>query len=1069
VSGYLLRDPRVFVLVIGVITVAGLGAYHTLPRLEDPKLTNRFAMILTPLPGADAERVEAEVTEPLERELLELDEIWKLQSVSRRGLSVLMIDLRDEIDAAGAESAWTRVRDRLEDARRHLPAEAGRSEFEDDQVGAKALIVAITWTAGGTQGAASAEGAGEPSLVLLGRLGERLEDRLRRLEGTDRTEVVGGAEARLRVTVDRAAMARLGLSAEALSRRVAAADPKLSAGALRDGEAEFIVEVAGEVESLDRLRGIVLASDPDGRVTRLGDVARVERGVTEPVRSMAVLDGRRGVVVTATVLDGHRVDRWAASAREVVQRFERETASGLDVSIVYDESRYTEARLSELQLNFALAVASVIFVVLLMMGWRAAVLVGATLPVTALMVLSGMAVLGMPIHQMSVTGLIIALGLLIDNAIVMVDAYGARRRDGAARGEAVTATVRRLAGPLAGSTATTVLAFTPIAIMPGPAGEFVGGIAWSVILAIVSSFALAMTVTPAAAALLDRAAGKAAGQTASPSARQAAPWWVRGVTWPRGAAAARRGVGLVMRRPWLGVGASLVGPAIGFVLAAGLTEQFFPPTERDQFNLQLWTSEQSSLEATRRATERASAVLHEHPRVEAVHWFIGTSVPRFYYNLPGGQDDQARFAQAMVRLDRAGDSGSVIRWAQRELSARLPESMPIAMQLEQGPPFDAPVELKLMGPDTRRLASLGERARRILAADPDVVATRTTLARASAKAMVSFDDAVLRQVGLTHREAARQLAAATEGAVGGALIEQTETMPITVRMPEGERRGRASFDAITLHGPGGAVIPLSAAATVRFVPETSVIERENGERRNRVFGFLPAGVLPAEVLARYRSSLDEAGFAPPPGYRMAWGGESDGRNRAVSNLMASIAVIVTLAVSVLVLSVGSFRLTGLVAVVGVASVGVGLGALALAGRPFGFMAIVGAMGLIGVAINDSLVVLAAVKADPGARAADPEALAEVVMHESRHVLSTTLTTAAGFMPLIVAGGGIWPPMAIVIAGGVFGATLLALVLAPAGYRILYTAPAALRRGVRAAGRPGDSGRRTRVDAEPRPA
>ncbi|MEN1678045.1 MAG: efflux RND transporter permease subunit, partial [Planctomycetota bacterium] len=242
-----------------------------------------------------------------------------------------------------------------------------------------------------------------------------------------------------------------------------------------------------------------------------------------------------------------------------------------------------------------------------------------------------------------------------------------------------------------------------------------------------------------------------------------------------------------------------------------------------------------------------------------------------------------------------------------------------------------------------------------------------------------------------------------------------------------------------------AHLPLSAIAGVNLEPEIAAIPHFNGERMNEVRGYITAGVLPAQVLGDFQQRLDEAGFELPPGYRLAYGGESDKRDQAVGNLMSSVGVLMVLLVATLVLSFGSFRMAGLIGVVGVLSIGLGLGALAVVGYPFGFMAIVGSMGLAGVAINDSIVVLAALREDEDARTGDPDAVRNVVVRASRHVFSTTLTTIAGFLPLLLSGGGFWPPLATTISGGVAGATLLALAFVPAGYVMLMCRGCAKRR------------------------
>ena len=362
-------------------------------------------------------------------------------------------------------------------------------------------------------------------------------------------------------------------------------------------------------------------------------------------------------------------------------------------------------------------------------------------------------------------------------------------------------------------------------------------------------------------------------------------------------------------------------------------------------------------------------------------------------------------------------------------------------ELEQGPPFDAPIELRLYGPNVDRLAEIGDEARAVLSAVPDVVHTDADLTETLPKLRFQIDEQEARLAGLDHVSVARQLDTTLEGALGGSLLEATEELPIRVRLADSGRGNLAQITSLDLlptnadSSNSRQLVPISALGEVDLVPERAVIARRNGRRVNVVRGYITAGVLPGKVLADYRQRL-ATDLELPVGYEMEFGGEFAERKAAVSSLSASLGVLVVFMAATLVLSFGSFRLAGMIAVVAALSGGLGLGSLWLFGHPFGFMAIIGTMGLIGVAINDSIVVLAALREDPLARAGDRAAVRDVVIRSSRHVFATTLTTIAGFLPLILEGGGFWPPLAIAIAGGVVGATLLALVFVPSSYLIV---------------------------------
>ena len=361
--------------------------------------------------------------------------------------------------------------------------------------------------------------------------------------------------------------------------------------------------------------------------------------------------------------------------------------------------------------------------------------------------------------------------------------------------------------------------------------------------------------------------------------------------------------------------------------------------------------------------------------------------------------------------------------------------------MEQGPPFEAPIELRLYGPDLTVLRELGDQLRRELAATPSVVHTTASLAEALPKLAIQLDEQQTRLAGLDHISVARQLDAALEGTTGGSVLEATEELPVRVRVNNPRRAQLSEIASIDLLPAATSVgrrqvVPLSSLASVALEPELTVIPHFNTQRMNEVQAYITAGVLPAEVLRDFQTRLAESAFEMPAGTHYVFGGEASKRDDAIGNLMSSVGVLGVLMVATLVLSFSSFRMAGLIGAVALLSVGLTLGALAMFGFPFGFMGIVGTMGLIGVAINDTIVVLAAIRQDAHARVGDPAAVRDVVVRSTRHVLATTLTTVVGFLPLILSGGGFWPPLATSIAGGVSGATVLALFFAPSAYVLL---------------------------------
>ncbi len=1014
------RNSRLLLLTIILILVWGLSSFFTLPRLEDPELVSRSAIVRTLLPGADAERVEALVSEKIESEISDVEEIKTYESTSRAGISVIQIELLDRVGADRVDLVWSRIRDKIDDARAQLPSEASLPELEEADPKAYAKIVALTW-----------ERDSEPNYAILTRRAESLQDELEALPGTEKVEIYGEPNEEITVEIDPAQLVGIDLTVEEVSRQIQQSDAKISAGEFRSSNNNLPLEVESELNSLDRIKNIPISFGNNGQFTNLGNIAKLTKGIKQPPDELAIVDGHRAIALGVFVESDYRLDLWADNANKELKKFQEELPKDLKLETIFDQSKYVTNRLNELIINLLLGAFLVFCVTLFMMGWRSALIVGTALPLSLLMVLGWMKTIGIPLHQMSITGLIVALGLLIDTAIVVVDEVNNHLKAGMKPEAAIAKAVNYLFVPLLASTLTTVLAFMPIAILPGGAGEFVGTIAIGVILAVCSSLFLSLTVIPALTAIFR-----------SKKQRQVNSWWETGFSHPQLTSVYNSTLRWLFAKPLIGIVLALILPVTGFVQASTLQNQFFPPGDRDQLQIELELPSSASLEQTLEIATQARNLIMERQQVVNVHWFVGRNAPTFYYNLTGGKEGESNYAQAMVQLNSvAGDN--FVRILQNEMDETFPAARVLVRKLEQGPPFDAPVEMRIYGSDLDRLRILGEQARSVLAQIPEVTHSRDSSSEVLAQLKLRLDEEKANLAGLDNTSISQQLQAYLEGTTGGSILESTEELPVRVRIANRDRGDSSkinSLDLLATSTPQNSIenrslrnIPLSALGEIDLTPENSVITRRNGKRYNLVQAFISSGVLPSEVLTQFQTGLKEANFELPSGYSLEFGGEAEESNSAQGGLAGNLGVLVVLMVAVLVLSLSSFKLAGIVGVVGISSIGLGLLSLWLFGYPLGFMAIIGTIGLVGVAINDSVVVLAALLDNPEAKSGNRRAVRQVVLHSTRHVIATTLTTAIGFVPLLLQGGGFWPPMAVAIAGGICGATLLALYFVPCAY------------------------------------
>ncbi|KID56377.1 acriflavin resistance protein [Pseudoalteromonas luteoviolacea] len=1011
---FLLNNARFQVLLIALLLVSGFAALSSLPRTEDPRIINRFAFVTTYLPGASAARVEAQVTEKIEQKLKQQSEIKNLIAMSRAGISVLSIELED--DVTDSTPVWSRMRDLLADVQIELPEDASSPLLEDDRGYAYTKIVALTIEPDESE----SQSLQQAKQIAVNRYTKELRNQLRNQSGVEVVHLFGVANEEVRVTLDPAKLKLAGLSFEQVAHAVKNADAKVSAGMISNPQIQMQVELSGEFKSITRIKAIPIQSDDRYGQIQLSDIAKVERMLVEPQQEIAWVDGLPGAYLGIRMLPDVRIDKFSEQIDELLEAFKLTLPNNIQLLSLFDQKGYTEDRLGGLLDNILLGFALILGVLFVTLGLRAAIIVGLALPLTVMFTLACMNIYGLPIHQISVTGLVVALGIMVDNAIVITDAIQRYRQQGMAVLKAVTKAVNHFWLPLLSSTLTTILAFMPIVLMPGPSGEFVGGIALSVIFALVGSYLISHTLIAVFA-----------GKYVQSDNHTATGFLSQGIRLKRLSNVFEQLLSRSLKRPLVTALCVMVLPVLGFISAGQLTEQFFPPADRDMFHIEVRLSDNASIHATKALVKRMDAHILKHEGIERLDWMVGRNIPIFYYNLMQRDKGARNYAQAMVKVTDFERANTLIRTLQGELDRAFPEAQTLVRKLEQGPPFNAPIEIRIFGPDLDNLAELGQRIKQTVIAHPEVTHTRTTLQSGAAKVELLAHESQLTHAGAQAQRVAAQLQAQSQGVTVASVLEDTETVPVNLRFDDQYRDGLDGLANVEVMG--SQPLLLSAFATSRIVPEQSTIHRRNGERLNVVEAFLQTDVLPAKVLKDLQVQLEKEQFTLPVGYRLEIGGESQQRDQAVGSLLGKVGVIFVLLITVLVLTFNSFTTTGLILITAFQSAMLGILSVYIAGHPFGFTVIIGLLGLMGLAINAAIVILSELRAN---EAKTVDEIVTGVMTCARHITSTTITTVGGFLPLILAGGSFWPPFAIAIAGGTVLTTVLSFFFVPSCYWLM---------------------------------
>ncbi|SEF85274.1 efflux RND transporter permease subunit [Vibrio hangzhouensis] len=1007
-----ITNTRLLVLMTALLIVSGLAAFSSLPRAEDPIISNRFANVTTSFPGASAERVETLVTEVVENKLRELSEVKLLTSTSRPGVSIVTIELMDDITEP--DPIWSKARDKLSDLIPVLPSGTASPDLDSDHTYAFTVITSLTWN-----------GPGEADILTLGRYAKELAKRMRTLSGTEFVDEYGMPEEEIQVNLRTTDTAAFGRSSLNIGDSLSGADAKNSAGQLVNRFSRFGLEIESELDSIERIKQVPLAADNNGHIIRLEDIANVVRSPKTPQSEMAIIDGSPGVIVAARMVPNLRVDQWTARAVTVIERFERDLPSNIKVSILFDQQGYTTTRLSELGKSLLIGFTLILIVLFVTLGVRAAILVAISLPLTSMFTLAMMKMTGIPINQMSVTGLIVALGIMVDNAVVMVDTIQSYRLKGQARLEATFNALSHLWVPLLGSTLTTILAFAPIILMPGATGEFVGAIAITVSFSLIGSYLLSHTVIAGFATKI------------LPSHTSGDHWYNTGLRIPLITAGFARSVRWAIKHPSLSLALVLAVPVTGYWSMSQLTEQFFPPSDRDMFEVQVFLPPQASIYATRASASKVDGVIRSYQGVERVDWLVGANFPSFYYNLQATQNNAPYFAQAMVKMESFQHANDIIPDLQDTLNRQIPSAQILVRKLEQGPPFKAPIELRVYGENLDVLKSIGEDIRLILANTSHVTHTRETLQPGTPKVWLKVDEDTAKLNGISLNQFANLLQATLVGRETGSVTEGSESIPIRVRVANEERENLSHLGNLRLPIRSEVYttgVSVSTLADLELTTSRGAITRRNGERVNTIEGYIQAGVLPQTVLNEFKQRLEK--YTLPAGYHIDFGGESAERDRSVNQLISNISVVIVLMILVVVMSFNSFRLSTIIFMVAGLAGGLGLLSVWIFNYPFGFTVIIAMLGIMGLAINAAIVILAELRLDNKAAAGDIDASVDAVMSCTRHITSTTVTTVGGFLPLIIAGGGFWPPFAVAIAGGTVLTTLLSFYFVPVVFRMM---------------------------------
>ncbi len=1005
-----LKHRSITLFAMLALAAAGVWAYFGLGRAEDPGFTVKNMVVVADWPGASAETMAREVADPIERKLEELPFLDNTVSDTRAGHTVFTITLSDSTPAAHVPDLWYQVRKKLGDLRPMLPDGVQGPYFNDEFGDVFGLVYAV-------------EGDGF-TLPELRHVAEDVRERLLAVPGVGKIQLLGQQDERIYVEFSYQRLAQLGLTANAIFAAIRQENAVAASGFVDTSTDRVTLRLREAAAGVEALRKLPVQAQ--GHLIPLGEIATIRRGIADPPTSALRYDGRPALALAISMADGGNILDLGKRVAARVQEIEPQLPLGVHLARINDQSQVVGKDVGEFQDSFLEALGIVLLVSFLSLGWRTGIVVAISVPLVLAGVLVAMRLLGIDLQRISLGAMIIALGLLVDDAIIAVETMAVKLEQGWDRMRAGSFAWTSTAFPMLTGTLVTAAGYLPVGLARSSTGEYTQDIFRVVGLALMLSWVVAVLFVPYLGAAL----------LAEPKHRVADPHAVYDT---RAYRAFRRVVGWCVRWRWLVILAAVLAFAASVVGFMRVPQQFFPSSDRREVMIDLRLPEGSSFAATDAAARRVDAILHDDPGVASWASYVGTGTPRFFLAF-SPELDQPNYAQFVVNTKSVAAREALLqklwRIANSGAAGGLADARLRAARLELGPPVGYPVQFRVIGPDPMALRRIAGEVRDVLRADPHLRNAGLSSGALGKRVEVELDQDKARLLGITSADLANTLQTLEQGAPITQYREGTDLIPVVARAtpPEkgGERGDLGGLADVPVAAAGGRVATLGQVATLRSDLEWPDIQRRNRTpmliARADIADATQAPVATANVMP----AVDRVRATLPAGYRIETAGavEESAKGQASVNAVMPLMVLVMLAL--LMVQLQSFRrvlmvvLTAPLGLIGVTS------ALLITGAPFGFVAMLGFIALAGIIMRNSVILVDQIEQDIHAGLAPSEAIVEATVRRARPILLTAAAAVLALVPLAVSSV-FWGPMAITIMGGLVAATVLTLCVVPALY------------------------------------
>jgi multidrug efflux pump len=1000
-SDWALKHRSFIVFTMIAIVIAGLSSYFRLGRNEDPAFTFRTMIVQAAWPGATLDDTLTQLTERLERKLQETKGLDFLRSYTGPGLTTIFVNLKGSTTAREVPDIWYQVRKNVGDIRRTLPQGVVGPGFNDDFGDTYGLIYAFT-----------ADGFGHRELRDYV---EDMRSKLLQVPDVSKIEILGAQDEQIFVEFSTSQLAGLGIDRAALVDALRAQNAVIPAGSIQTGDEKLSIRVTGAFKSENDLLDVNFPSN--GRLIRLRDIAEVHRSLSDPPQPMFRANGKPAIGIAIAMRDRGDILTLGENVRKAIDSSMTDLPLGIDVTLVSDQPVVVKNAIGEFMESLWQAIAIIMACSIVSLGFRPGAVVAFSIPLTVAIIFPIMEFFEIDLQRISLGALIIALGLLVDDAMTTVDVMTSRMAAGDSKERAATFAYDTLAFPMLTGSLVTAAGFVPIGFARSSAGEYTFSIFAVVTIALIVSWFVAVLFAPLLGVWLLKAPER---KTEDKPSRIMSVFRALLLT--------------AMRRRWMTFATALACLVVSLLALPLVPRQFFPASDRPELVVDLTLPQNASIFASDRAAAKLDAVLKDNPDVSSWSTYVGRGAIRFYLPL-NVQLNNDFFAQAVVIAKDVAARKRLQATLETKLADEFPSVVSRVSPLELGPPVGWPVQYRVSGPDLTMVRTIALQLGQILGSDSNLRLVNFDWMEPARAVRVEIDQDQARLLGLNSKLLSAYLNTVMTGSPITQVRDDIYLLDIVVRAQDEQRVSLDTIQSLQVPLPSGRTVPLSQIARFEYDQEYPLIRRRDRVPTLTVQADVIPDSTPEEAVASLTPAVKTLQANLPAGYRIAVGGTVEESANSQASVFAMVPAMLFLMLLFLMAQLHSFsRLAMVLSLVPMGLIGI-VAALLISGRPLGFVAILGILALMGMIARNALILIEQIEAEREQGRELWDAVVEGAVSRFRPIMLTAISTVLGFIP--IAPTVFWGPMAFAIMGGLFVATLLTLLVLPALYVIFF--------------------------------